>query len=129
MMNDPAKLPCSTRILSGPSSLVLIVALLNAGCISTERTVYQEPERAKVEFENDAAGRFFYEALSKLESRHDRNESKTSISIPVVFEHKHRVVDGENVAFNQAVRRCDTNGDGRITEQEARIFAEQAEKR
>ena len=30
--------------------------------------------------------------------------------------------------LNQAVRRCDTNGDGRITELEARIFAEQAEK-
>ena len=117
------------RILCDPSTLVLTVTLLNAGCISTERTVYQEPERVKVEFENDAAGRLFYEALSKLESRHDRNESRTSISIPVVFEHKHRVVDGENVAFNQAVRRCDTNGDGRITEQEARIFAEQADRR
>jgi hypothetical protein len=28
-----------------------------------------------------------------------------------------------SAAFNQAVRRCDTNGDGKITEQEARIFA------
>ena len=128
-MNDPTKRFCSMKILCGPSTLVLIVTLLNVGCISTERTVYQEPERVKVEFENDAAGRLFCEALSKLESRHDRNESRTSISIPVVFEHKHRVVDGENVAFNQAVRRCDTNGDGRITEQEARIFAEQADRR
>ena len=128
-MNDPIKRFGSVKILCDPPTLVLTVALLNAGCISTERTVYQEPERVKVEFENDAAGRLFYEALSKLESRHDRNESRTSISIPVVFEHKHRVVDGENVAFNQAVRRCDTNGDGRITEQEARIFAEQADRR
>jgi len=128
-MNDPIIRFGSVKILCDPPTLVLTVALLNAGCISTERTVYQEPERVKVEFENDAAGRLFYEALSKLESRHDRNESRTSISIPVVFEHKHRVVDGENVAFNQAVRRCDTNGDGRITEQEARIFAEQADRR
>ena len=127
-MNDPIIRFGSVKILCDPPTLVLTVALLNAGCISTERTVYQEPERVKVEFENDAAGRLFYEALSKLESRHDRNESRTSISIPVVFEHKHRVVDGENVAFNQAVRRCDTNGDGRITEQEARIFAEQADR-
>ena len=128
-MNDPIIRFGSVKILCDPPTLVLTVALLNAGCISTERTVYQEPERVKVEFENDAAGRLFYEALSKLESRHDRNESRTSISVPVVFEHKHRVVDGENVAFNQAVRRCDTNGDGRITEQEARIFAEQADRR
>jgi len=44
--------------------------------------------------------------------------------VPVVFKHKRHVVEGESIAFNQAVRRCDTNGDGRITEQEARIFAE-----
>jgi hypothetical protein len=46
----------------------------------------------------------------------------------VVFDHKRRVVEGESVAFNHAVLRCDTNGDGRITELEARIFAEQADK-
>ena len=118
-----------TRKSAGPAAMVtLALALLNSACISTERTVYQEPERVKVEFENDAAGRIFYEALSRMQSRHDRNESSTSISIPVVFEHKHRVLEGENMSFNRAVHRCDTNGDGRITEQEARIFAEQTDK-
>src|SRR5947208_17031176 len=114
-MNDPIIRFGSVKILCDPPTLVLTVALLNAGCISTERAVYREPERVKVEFENDAAGRIFYEALSKMQSRHDRNESSTSISIPVVFEHKHRVLEGENFSFNRAVHRCDTNGDGRIT--------------
>jgi len=109
-------------------SLAFALAVLNSGCISTEQTVYQDQERVKVEFENDTAGRLFYEALSKQQSRHIRTESKTEVSIPVVFDHKRRVVEGESVAFNRAVRHCDTNGDGRITEQEARIFAEQAEK-
>jgi len=110
------------------SGLALALAALNTGCISTEQTVYQDQERVKVEFENDTAGRLFYEALSKQQSRRGRSESKTEVSIPVVFDHKRRVVEGESVAFNEAVRRCDTNGDGRITELEARIFAEQAEK-
>src|SRR6266581_9518389 len=110
------------------SALLLSLAVLNTGCISTERTVYRDEARVKVEFENDAAGRLFYEALSKMQSRRGRSESKTEVSIPVVFDHKRRVVEGESVAFNQAVRRCDTNGDGRITELEARIFAEQADK-
>ena len=110
------------------SALALALAALNTGCISTEQTVYQDQERVKVEFENDTAGRLFYEALSKQQSRSGRSESKTEVSIPVVFDHKRRVVEGESVAFNRAVRRCDTNGDGRITELEARIFAEQAEK-
>ena len=111
------------------SALLLSLAVLNLGCISTERTVYREEDRVKVQFENDSAGRLFYEALSKLQSRRGRSESKTEVSIPVVFNHKRRVVEGESIAFNQAVRRCDTNGDGRITELEARIFAEQADQK
>lgn len=97
-------------------------------CISTDKTVYREEERVKVEFENDTAGRLFYETLSKLRSSHGRTESKTEVSLPIVFEHKRHVVEGESAGFNQAVRRCDTNADGRITETEARIFAESANK-
>ena len=124
----PPKHYSSRKTFRPMSALALALAALNTGCISTEQTVYQDQERVKVEFENDAAGRLFYEALSKQQSRHNRSESKTEVSIPVVFDHKRRVLEGESVAFNRAVRRCDTNGDGRITELEARIFAEQAEK-
>ena len=124
----PPKFYCCPSARRAMCSLVLALAALNTGCISTEQTIYQDQERAKVEFENDTAGRLFYEALSKQQSRHGRTESKTEVSIPVVFDHKRRVVEGESVAFNQAVRRCDTNGDGRITELEARIFVEQVEK-
>ena len=125
---SPPKHHFSWKAVGWMSGLALALAALNIGCISTEQTVYQEQDRVKVQFENDTAGRLFYEALSKLQSRHGRSESKTEVSIPVVFDHKRRVVEGESVAFNQAVRRCDTNGDGRITELEARIFAEQADK-
>ena len=124
----PPKHHVSRKAVRSMCGLALALAALNTGCISTEQTVYQDQERVKIEFENDTAGRLFYEALSKQQSRRGRSESKTEVSIPVVFDHKRRVVEGESVAFNQAVRRCDTNGDGRITELEARIFAEQAEK-
>jgi len=36
-----------------------------------------------------------------------------------------RVVDGPNRKFNEAVGICDSNKDGKITELEAKIFAEQ----
>lgn len=109
-------------------ALALALATLNTGCISTDETVYRDQERIKIEFENDIAGRLFYEALSQTRGSHARGESKTEISLPVIFHHKHRVVEGENFAFNQAVQRCDTNGDGKITELEARIFSESASK-
>lgn len=101
-----------------------LAALLTAGCIHTEETVYRDVSRVPVEFENETAGRIFYEALSRLPRNHNRQESKTEVSIPVVFGHSQRVVRGENAAFNEAVGRCDTNKDGRITETESRIFAE-----
>ncbi len=125
-MHDPRRFVATQCRLA--AALALAVAALNTGCISTDRTVYREEPRMKVEFENDTAARIFYEAEAKMRDRHERTESRTEVSIPVVFDHKERVVTGDTIAFNQAVRRCDTNGDGRITEQEARIFAEQVAK-
>ena len=100
-----------------------------AGCITHEETVYRDTERARVEFETDAAARVFYEAMTEHPVRRSPSESNTEVKLPLVFEHKRRVVDGQNVAFNEAVALCDTNQDGRITEAEARIFAEQRKRR
>ena len=96
---------------------------LCAGCIHHQETTYRDVARLPVEFENEVAGRMFYEALSK--TRPPRaSESHTDVSIPIVFETKHREVAGPSIAFNDAVARCDTNRDGRITELEAKIFAQ-----
>ena len=107
-------------------TLLLPVALaaLTAGCIHHHETIYRDVERVKIEFENDTAGRMFYEALSKAPKERGQRESKTEVDIPIVFSHSSETVTGENHAFNEAARRCDTNQDGRITETEARIFAE-----
>jgi hypothetical protein len=98
--------------------------LLAAGCVSHEETVYRDVERKPVEFENDAAARVFYETLMNNRSPGERTESKTEFSLPVVFDHKKKVVSGPNAAFNEAVMTCDTNKDGKVTVQEARIYAE-----
>ena len=110
------------------SGLLTAALIAGNGCISTEATHYRDAERLKVSFENDAAGRMFYEALCKSGGTASRSESKTEISIPIIFDHKERTVDGENIQFNAAVRRCDTNGDGKITESEARIYLESGSK-
>ncbi len=99
-----------------------------AGCITNERTVVRDDTRAKVEFENETAARIFYEALSKNHCQENRTERTTTFEIPVIFEHKSHVVTGSNTAFNRAVEMCDTNKDGKITEQEAKIYAERAGK-
>jgi hypothetical protein len=98
--------------------------LLLCGCISHEETVYQDVERVPVRFENDTAARLFYETLNDSKRVRSGTESKTSVTLPLIFETKRRVVTGHNAAFNDAVARCDTNKDGLITEMEAKIFSE-----
>lgn len=104
---------------------ILSAALLWSGCVTHEETTYRDVERTRVEFENDAAGRIFYEALSRDKSKSVPKDSSTKVEIPVVFEHRTKVVIGESYRFNDAVARCDTNRDGKITESEARIYSEQ----
>ncbi len=97
--------------------------LLATGCIHTENTEVRDEGRVSVQFENDAAGKVFYEALSHFRDDGRKTEQSSEVHIPVVFSHKHKVVRGANFEFNRAVRRCDTNQDRLITESEARIFA------
>lgn len=102
-----------------------ISGLLLAGCITHESVVYQDVERVKIEFESDAAARLFYETLSKHSTAGPHTESTTTVSIPIIFKNKQKTVPSPNARFNDAVAACDSNKDGKITEQEARIFANQ----
>ena len=104
--------------------LVAVSGLLTSGCISHNETVTKDVDRRKVEFENESAARIFYEALSHVPNQGTKNEETSKFEIPVVFEYHKHVVSGPNGAFNDAVTRCDTNKDGKITETEAKIFAE-----
>jgi hypothetical protein len=99
-------------------------AALWAGCITHESNTTRDAERTKVEFENDAAARIFYETLSRGSCNEGQRDSTTKFEIPVVFEYKRHTTTGPNAAFNHAVELCDTNHDGKITEGEAKIFAE-----
>ncbi len=103
--------------------ILSLAALLGSGCIHTHDTVVRDESRLPVEFENDAAARVFYEALSRMPGAHERTENRTEVELPLIFSHEQKVVRGANTGFNEAVRRCDTNQDHRVTESEARIFA------
>jgi hypothetical protein len=109
--------------------LIIVCSMTMTGCITHEETIYRDKPRIKVAFENDTAARIFYENLDQSTQPGQRTESTTHIDIPVVFDHKTKVIQGPNYAFNDAVTRCDTNGDGTITEKEARIYAEHKHKR
>ncbi len=107
---------------------VVLCGFALCGCITQNETTYRNPERVKVEFENETAARIFYETLSKMSGPNSRHEVNTNFEIPVVLAIHNHVVDGENVGFNAAVKECDSNQDGKITEVEAKIFAERHPK-
>jgi hypothetical protein len=113
-------------MLSKVTFLRLVPLLALCGCISNESTLVKDVERTRVEFENETAGRIFYEALSKQTSKYSKSESTTEVSVPILYQHKRHVVTGPNAAFNDAVSICDANKDGKITEVEAKIYAGQA---
>jgi hypothetical protein len=101
------------------------LGIILSGCITHKSVVYQDVERVRVEFESDAAARLFYETLSRNTGGRRYSESTTTVSIPIVFENEQKTVPGPNVKFNDAVAVCDSNKDGKITEAEARIYANQ----
>jgi hypothetical protein len=105
------------------------VGLLGSGCISTvithSSTLQEDEPRAKVEFESDGAARLFYETLNNHCPAKNKSESMTRVKIPIIFTNERRVVSGPNRKFNAAVAACDLNKDGKITELEAKIYANQ----
>jgi Na+-translocating ferredoxin:NAD+ oxidoreductase RnfG subunit len=102
--------------------ILAVSGILLSGCI-TKSIVYQNVERTRIEFENDAAARLFYETLSKNSANQKLSESTTTIHIPIIYKTERKVVPGPSAEFNEAVAICDSNKDGRITEAEARIYA------
>lgn len=106
------------------SLLCAFAATSFCGCITHHETVYRDVPRVKVEFENETAARVFYDSLHARPMKHAGEDSTTKVEIPVIFEHSEHIVSGENEGFNAAVKLCDTNQDGRITELEAKIFAD-----
>jgi hypothetical protein len=105
--------------------LIAGVAVMAAGCISHNETVYRDVKRVSVRFENDAAARLFYETLNRNSGGQYPQESSTQIKVPFVFKYRTRVVSGPNAAFNNAVKECDLDRDGTISETEARSFSQQ----
>ena len=99
------------------------LCLAFTGCITRKTVVYQDAERVKVEFESDAAARLFYETLNQNPSAGRYSESTTTVSIPFLLQNEQQTLAGSNVKFNDAVAVCDSNKDGKVTELEARVFA------
>jgi hypothetical protein len=110
-------------MLNRPLLLLLSFALLaGAGCVSYQETKSPDAMRTQVAFASDKAARTFYEAFTAVGDTGRKTERETCTLLFFTYT-KTGTVPGPNALFNEAVRFCDTNGDGQITEIEAEVFA------
>ncbi|MBL9205840.1 MAG: hypothetical protein JNN01_12180 [Opitutaceae bacterium] len=99
----------------------LVTALSLSGCINASSTVKVDQPRRQVSFENETAGRLFYETLSHVQTSRPAGENKTSVSLLLVNVER-REVTGPNSLFNEAIDVCDSDHNGTITLTEATIY-------
>ena len=102
--------------------LLSFALLAGAGCVSYQETKTPDVMRTQAAFASDKAARLFYEAFTAAGDAGRKTERETCTLLFFTYT-KTGTVPGPNALFNEAVRFCDTNADGQITEVEAEIFA------
>jgi len=93
------------------------------GCV-TRTTVKNEP-RETIHFGSERAAQNFYEAY--LANRYP-SDKKNVVAVWIGLPYRHYTVSTDNVYFNQAVQSTDRNGDGVISEEEARDYVAKSPK-
>ena len=102
--------------------LLSFALLAGAGCVSYQETKSPDVARTQVAFASDKTARVFYEAFTAAGGAGRKTERETCTLLFFTYT-KTGTVPGLNTLFNEAVRFCDTNVDGQITEAEAEVFA------
>ena len=101
--------------------LLSFALLASAGCVSYQEAKSPDVARTHVAFASDKSARIFYEAFTAVGGAGRKTERETCTFLFFTYT-KTDTMPGPNALFNEAVRFCDTNGDGQITEAEAEIF-------
>ncbi len=102
----------------------ICLGILLAGCTIYQSTEIARPseERLKVKFENETASRLFNSMLSdRMILR--KNNVAHNVSLAGITFYRDEQKLSDNAFWNDEVRRCDTDGDLLITEQEARTYS------
>ena len=115
--------PLSLRV----GAAVAIALCLGGGCLvnsGSEKVVESDAKRMKIDFESE-------EGLSKFQGTvRQRYEtgggvvSKSGFAIPFVVAVGEKRVLSENAYYNGEVAKADANGDGKISDAEARVYAQ-----
>ncbi len=102
-----------------------VFSLLSAGCVSSTKTTYVDEVRVTVRFESAKAETRFYEAIPRNRARIaavGQPQETNGVNVILVAVRERKVTSGPNRDFNTAVRFCDVDLNGFISEAEADGF-------
>ena len=104
-----------------------VVACGGAGCLinsSNEKVVEPDAKRIAVDFESEQSLETFQKAANARYASGGGVVGKSGLAIPFVIAASERRVLSENAFYNAQVRKADTNGDGVVSNVEARVYAQ-----
>lgn len=104
----------------------LVVALCY-GCLinsSKEKIIEPDAPRMTINFESETAMQMFQKKVSEHYEAGDGVQSRSDFGIPFVIGTSETKVLSENAFYNAQVKKTDVNGDGTITQAEARVYSE-----
>ena len=106
--------------------LIIALTVCCTGCLvnhSQKRIIREHEERIPVRFESLGAAESFNEIANSEDMRKTLGSS-ASFGVPFLIGLSRESVPSQNAFYNDQVSRCDINGDGLISDQEAYSFSD-----
>jgi hypothetical protein len=119
-------MPKLTRSIAWSIAAAAAVALCG-GCLinsSNEKVVQPDAKRVAVDFESEQALATFQKAVAARYAGDGGVVSRSGFAIPFVIGASEKRVLSENAFYNAQVVKADADGDGRLSEAEARVYAQ-----
>jgi hypothetical protein len=114
---------CRALVLVAP---LAVCAMAGGGCLinsSSERVVEPDAPRTGVQFESETAMATFQKEAEHRYRAGGGVQGRGGFGIPFVIGVSEKRVLSENAFYNTQVRKADVNGDGSISDAEARVYA------
>ena len=101
-------------------------AMAAGGCLinsASEKVIEPDAPRTTVNFESEKAMASFQKAVNNRYRSGGGERGSGAFAIPFVIAVAEKRVLSENAFYNTQVRNADVNGDGTISDAEARVYA------
>ena len=111
------------RMLVAP---LAVCAIAGGGCLinsASEKVIEPDAQRMSVQFESEKGMAAFQKEANSRYRAGGGERGSGALAIPFVIAAAEKRVLSENAFYNTQVRKADVNGDGMISDAEARVYA------